>query len=233
MPLTYPILGDLWPYTEAAVPPELAGLPLDVFFTDPKGSSIRAAQWMRIKQPDAAPRCSYALRILRSEGKGELARWNPGTGLWESVARFPVPDQRKGVSIVELKGIVLGNINTHEALAIRLRALLHAELTEMKVYRLSSKVLSIMSIITLFFAVRSGVESNALEPFALIFAIAVGIGLIAVGLRARCRTISELGMIRLREQFQFEYRAADHTPLTVRDVTTILKIGRASCRERV
>lgn len=223
MPLTYPILGDLWPYTEAAVPPELAGLPLDVFFTDPKGSSISAAQWMRTKIWDAAPRSSYALRVLRNEGKGELARWNPGTGNWDPVARFDVPDQRRGCSIVELKGIVLGNVKTTEALSIRLRALLQAELTEMKVYRLSSKVLSIMSIITLFYSVRSGVESNAIEPFALIFTIAVGIGLIAVGLRARCRTISELGLVRLREQFQFEYRAADHAPLNVNNVTTILK----------
>ena len=223
MPKSYPTLGDLWPFAEAAAPPELAVLTLDVFFTDPKTTSISAAQWMRIKTPEAAPRCSYALRFMRNNGKGELAKWNPGTGLWEPVARFDVPDTKKGVSIIELRGILLGNIKTREALGERLRALLHSELTEMKVYRLSSKILSIMSIITLFYSVRSGVESNAIEPFALVFTLAVGIGLIAVGLRARCRTISELGMIRLREQFQFEYRAADHAPLTVNDVSSLLK----------
>ena len=223
MPKSYPILGDLWPFTEAAAPPELAVLSLDIFFTDPKTSSISAAQWMRIKTPEAAPRCSYALRFMRNNGKGELAKWNTGTGLWEPVARFDVPDTKKGVSIIELKGILLGNIKTKEALAERLRALLQSELSEMKLYRLSSKVLSILSIITLFYAVRSGVESNAIEPFALVFILAVGIGLIAVGLRARCRTISELGMIRLREQFQFEYRAADHAPLTINDITSLMK----------
>ena len=223
MPKSYPILGDLWPFAEAAAPPELAVLSLDIFFTDPKTSSISAAQWMRIKTPEAAPRCSYALRFMRNNGKGELAKWNTGTGLWEPVARFDVPDTKKGVSIIELKGILLGNIKTKEALAERLRALLQSELSEMKLYRLSSKVLSILSIITLFYAVRSGVESNAIEPFALVFILAVGIGLIAVGLRARCRTISELGMIRLREQFQFEYRAADHAPLTINDITSLMK----------
>jgi len=223
MPVSYPILGDIWPFAEAAAPPELAVLRMDVFFTDPKTTSISAAQWMRIKTPEAAPRCSYALRFMRNNGKGELAKWNPGTGLWEPVAYFDVPDRKKGVSIIELKGILLGNIKAKEELSLRLRALLHAEMTEMKVYRLSSKVLSIISIITLFFAVHSGVESNALEPFALIFSIAVGIGLIAVGLRARCRTLSEMGMIRLREQFQFEYRAVDHAPLTVNDINSLLK----------
>ncbi len=223
MPLTYPILGDLWPYTEAAAPPELAGLPLDVFFTDPKKSSISAAQWMRIKDKDAAPRSSYALRLLRNAGKGELSRWNSGTGHWEPFAHFDLPDQRKGCSIIELKGILLGNVKTPEALAERLRALLQSEMREMKIYRLTSKVLAIASIVTLFYSVRSGVESNAIEPFALIFSLAVGIGLIAVGLRARCRTISEMGMIRLREQFQFEYRAADHAPLSVNNVATLLK----------
>jgi|GEM_PF-5578037 len=223
MPVTYPILGDLWPWTEVAAPPELASLPLDVFFTDPKHTSIKAAKWMRLTNHDAAPRCSYALRVLRNEGKGELARWNSGTGLWDPVTRFDVPDQRKGCSIIELKGIVLGNVQTKDALAIRLRALLQAELFEMKTYRLTSKVLSIASIVTLFFAVRSGVESNALEPFLLVFALAVGIGLTAVGLRARCRTISELSTLRLREQFQYEFVPAEHAPLNVRNVSTILK----------
>jgi len=71
--------------------------------------------------------------------------------------------------------------------------------------------------------VYSGVESNAIEPFALIFSLAVGIGLIAVGLWARCQTISEMGMIRLREQFQFESRAAEHAPLSANNVSALLK----------
>lgn len=100
-----------------------------------------------------------------------------------------------------------------------MRGLLKAELAEMKVYRFASKVLSVMSIITLFYAVRSGVESNAVEPFALVFAIAVGIGLLAVGLRARVKTLSDVGMVRLREQFQFEYKAAEHKPLTLKTLT--------------
>lgn len=223
MSVTYPILGDLWPWSEVAAPPELASLPLDVFFTDPNQTSISSAKWMRLSNHQAAPRCSYALRVLRNNGKGELARWNSGTGNWDPVAQFDLPDQRKGCSIIELKGIVLGNVQTAEDLTTRLRALLGSELAEMKTYRLTSKVLSIVSIITLFFAVRSGVESNALEPFALVFSIAVGIGLTAVGLRARCRSISDLSLLRLREQFQYEFVAAEHAPLNVRHVSTILK----------
>lgn len=223
MAATYPILGDLWPYTEAAVPPELAGLPVDVFFTDPKGSSISAAQWVVSPDPAAAPRASYALRLYREEGEGELARWNPATGLWDPVSHFAVPDGDSACSIIELRGIILSNVVTVEALAERLRNLLQSDLTEMKAYRFISKILSVMSVITLFFSVRSGVESRAIEPFLLVFALAVGVGMIAVGLRSRCRTISDMGQTRMREQFQFEYRASDHAPLSVNNVTTILQ----------
>lgn len=223
MSIIYPILGDIWPYTEAAAPPELASLPVDVFFTDPKGSSIRAAQWVHGVDPCAAPRCSYALRLRRADGKGELARWDSATGEWNPVEIFPVPDSGNDCSIIELKGIVLSANQTVEALGQRLKGLLQSELSEMKVYRLTSKVLSVAAIITLFFAVRAGVESNAVEPFALIFAIAVGIGLIAVGLRVRCKVLSELGLARVREQFQFEFRPNDHAPLTLNNVTNILK----------
>lgn len=225
MGTVYPILGDIWPYTEAAVAPELGSLPVDVFFTDPKGSSIRAAQWVPDVDPMAAPRCSYALRLRRVDGQGELARWVTATGEWLPVATFPVPDSGSACSIIELKGIVLGNVQTVDALAARLKSLLQSELSEMKVYRLTSKVLSVAAIITLFFAVRAGVESNAVEPFALIFAIAVGIGLIAVGLRVRCKVLSEAGLTRVREQFQFEFRPNDHAPLTLtlNNVTNILK----------
>jgi hypothetical protein len=218
----YPMLADLWPYEEAAAPPELAQLPVDIFFTDPKGSSITAAQWVRDQHPDNAPRASYALRMRRANGRGELARWDPVRGVWEPVAQFEVPDADESCSIIELRGILLSNVTTPEALGQRLRGLLKSELSEMKVYRLSSKVLSVMSIITLFYAVRAGVESSAVEPFALVFALAVGIGMLAVGLRARVKTLSDVGMARMREQFQFEYRPAEHQPLNLKTLTSQL-----------
>lgn len=223
MSMTYPILGDIWPYREATVPPELAPLPMDVFFSDPKGSSITAAQWSVTGDPDEAPRAGYALRLLRRDGQGELARWHPASGEWRAVQRFPVPDRETTCAIIELRGVVLGNISDVPSLTKRLNALLQSEQREMKAYRLISKILSVMSIIVLFYAVRRGVEIRAIEPFALIFALAAGIGLIAVGLRARCKTLSEEGLIRVREQFQFEYRAAQHAPLTVNNLTSILR----------
>lgn len=223
MPLTYPILGDVWPFTEAAAPPELASLPIDVFFSNPKGSSVSAAQWTLVDDPDTAPRAGYALRLTRSAGQGELSRWIPSSGTWQSVSRFPVSDQDTGCSIIDLKGIVLSNVATVDALSARLDILLQDDRREMKTYRLSSKVLSVMSIIVLFFSVRTGVENMAIEPFALVFAIAVGIALIAVSLRIRCKTLHEEGLSRLREQFQFEYRSADHAPLTVTNLTSILQ----------
>lgn len=223
MAAMYPTLGDLWPYSEAAVPPELGGLQVDVFFDDPRGSSISAAQWVTSADPAAAPRASYALRLRREDGEGELARWNPATGRWEPTAYFPVPEPGSACSIIELRGIVLSNVTTVEALAERLRNLLQRELSEMKAYRFISKILQVSSVIILFFAVRSGVEANAMEPFLLVFALAVGVGMIAVGLRSRCRTISEVGLARVREQFQFEYRPSDHAPLNVTNVTSILQ----------
>lgn len=223
MSMSYPILGDIWPYREATVPPELASLPVDVFFSDPKGSSITAAVWSVTDDPDKAPRAGYALRILRRDGQGALARWCPASGEWLTKHRFPVPDHESTCSIIEMHGVVLGNITDVPGLSNRLNALLHNEQREMKAYRLISKILSVLSIIILFYAVRRGVEIRAIEPFALIFLLAAGVGLIAVGLRARCKTLSEEGLIRVREQFQFEYRAAQHAPLTVNNVTSILK----------
>jgi hypothetical protein len=95
-------------------------------------------------------------------------------------------------------------------------------MTQAKIFRLLSKVLSILAVITLFYAVRSGVESYAAEPFALIFCLAFGIGLLAVGLRTRTRALNEQGLSRMREQFQFEYRKATHGGLSVNTVSAIL-----------
>lgn len=222
MALTYPTLSDLWPYTEAAVPPELASLPVDLYFSDRKGSSVTAADWTSPVDPDAAPRASYALRVMRAKGKGELARWNAASGAWDVVRSFDVPDQKEGCSIIELHGILLGNVQTAEALGVRLKALLQAEFSQMKAYRLTARVLSVVSIVVLFFSVRAGVESNAIEPFALIFTLAMGIGLISVGLRNRCKVVHEIALMRAREQFQFEYRKVDHAPLTLQNVTSLL-----------
>lgn len=220
---TCPTLGQVWPYGEAAVPPELAALPLDAFLRPQKGSPVRAADWVTGDiDPEAAPRASYALRYRQSGGQGELARWVPATGRWTPVRVFPVPGAGDGVAIIELRGILLGNVADKDALAVRLKALLAAEIGEAKSYRILAKVLSVASIITLFFAVRAGIESHAPEPFLLIFALAVGIGFLAVGLRARTKALGESGIARLREQFQFEYRKDDHAPLTLTDVTRVL-----------
>ena len=127
MTQTFPLLGDAWPYTEAAVAPELAQLPVDVFFSDPKGSSISAAQWVTPVDPAAAPRASYALRIRRFGHQGEIARWDPLRGVWQVTKRFPVPDAGEACAIVELKGILLSNVQTPEALGTRMKALLAAE----------------------------------------------------------------------------------------------------------
>lgn len=222
-PAPYPMLGDVWPYTEAAAPPELAALPLSVFFHDPRNSSVSSADWTLVEDPAAAPRASYALRVMRRDGAGELARWDPIRGRWNPVHRFQVEDRDTACSVIELKGIVLGNIKTPEALQTRLMALMAAELSEAKTYRLTSKVLGVMSIMILFFSIRSGAEARAFEPFALIFVLAMMAGMTAVGLRTRCKAISEAGLSRIQEQFRFEYRPAEHAPLTINNVTRVLK----------
>lgn len=221
----YPKLGDTWPYSEAAVPPELASLPVDVFFSDPRGSSIVAAEWTSPADPQAAPRASYALRLTRENGRGALARWNSDKGEWLTVNTFSTPDTAQGCSIIELHGILLGNVQTVEALGFRLRSLLQSELSGIKAYRLIARVLSVMSIVVLFFAVRSGVESHAIEPFALIFSIAVAIGLLSIGLRNRCKSLHELAVIRVNEQFRFEFRQAVHAPLSIKHVNQVLRDG--------
>lgn len=231
MPVTYPILGDIWPYSEAAAPPELASLPVDVFFSDPKGSSIQAAKWVLTEDPGCAPRAAYALRLTRQDGVGDLSRWDASRGEWQKVKRFNVPDRDRACSIIDLKGILLSNVATSQSLSGRLDVLLQADRREMKTYRLLSKVFSVMSIIVLFYSVRAGVEKAAIEPFALIFALAVGIGLLAVGLRVRCKTLSEEGLTRMREQFQYEYRASENAPLTLNNLTSILKENDRSREE--
>ncbi|MCB1340535.1 MAG: hypothetical protein KDK24_05620 [Pseudooceanicola sp.] len=222
MSVTAPLLGDLWPYAEAAVAPELAALPVDVFFSSPKGSSIKAAAWTTPADPAAAPRASYALRIRRKGREGDLARWNPARGEWEMTRRFAMPEGDDACAIVEMRGILLGGVTTPEQLGTRMKALMQAELSEGKGYRIAARIASIASIVTLFYSVRHGVESHALEPFALIFALALGIGLTGVWLRVRTKSLSAQGLARIREQFQFEYSKADHAALSLTTVTGIL-----------
>jgi len=224
MPVTAPSVGTLWPYTEAAVPPELAGLPVDSFLKSQKGSPITAATWTTGDvSPFAAPRAAYALRYRQKYGEGELARWDALVGEWRVSQNFPVPSREEGCAIIELHGILLGNVESADALTERMKSLLAPEIREAKIYRILSKVLAVASIITLFFAVRAGVESHAAEPFLLIFALAVGIGLLSVGLRARTKVLSQGGTSRLSDQFQFEYRKDKHQPLTLRNVTQGLR----------
>lgn len=222
MAYSYPVLGDVWPFKEAAAAPELASLTLDFFFSPPKASPIKSAEWTLSEEPEAAPRASYALRILQTGREGSLSRWNPIRGNWVITHRFTAPESREACAIIELKGIILGGVQNVESLETRLKSLLSPELSEAKAIRLLAKVLSVASIVVLFFAVRSGVESAAIEPFALILTIAVGIGFLAVGLRTRTKALSEQGLQRIREQFQFEYRKADHGTLTLNTVTNIL-----------
>lgn len=80
MRMSYPNLGDIWPFSEATVPPELASLPIDLFFSNPANSSITAARWTVTDDPGMAPRAGYAVRILQEDGKGTLARWQPASG---------------------------------------------------------------------------------------------------------------------------------------------------------
>lgn len=231
MPVSYPILGEIWPYTEATASTELASLPVSVFFNNPKGSSVTAAHWVATDDPHVAPRAGFALRVTREAGQGALARWNSSNGTWQVTSSFSVPDQDKACSIIDLEGIVLGNVSTVDALSKRLDILLQDDRRKMKICRLSSKVLSVMSIIVLFFSIRTGVENMAIEPFALIFAIAVSIGLMAIGLRVRCKTLQEEGLIRVRDQFQFEYRAAVHSPLSTSNLMSILLENDSSREE--
>lgn len=223
MTVIYPTLGDLWPFSEAAVAPELAALSVNVFFAEPDGSSIKAAVWTRGVDPNTAPRASYALRVRRAEGQGDLARWQPQSGDWETVARFPATPGQTDCSIIELNGILLGGVTETEGLKQRVQTLLASDLRDMRVFRILSKVLAVLSTITLFFAVRAGVESRALEPFLLVFALAVLIALIAVSLRAQSRVMSELGQTRLREQFQFEYRPKAHEGLSLSQLSATLR----------
>ncbi|MEX0340049.1 MAG: hypothetical protein AB3N11_13540, partial [Arenibacterium sp.] len=222
MAYTYPVLGDVWPFKEAAAAPELAPLTLDFFFSPPESSAIKSASWTLTEAPEAAPRASYALRVWQSGREGSLSRWDAIRGIWVATHRFQTSESRDACAVIELNGIILGGVQNVESLETRLKSLLSAELTEAKTIRLLAKVLSVASIIVLFYAVRSGVESAAIEPFALIFAIAVGIGFLAVGLRTRTKALSEQGLQRIREQFQFEYRKAEHGALTLNAVTNIL-----------
>ena len=223
MSVQYPVLGDIWPYREAAVAPELAALPVDFFFSEAGSSRISAARWTTPADPAAAPRASYALRLRQQGRQGDIARWDPLHGEWRVTRKFPVPAGEDACAIVDLQGILLGGVEGTEALATRMKSLLQPELSRAKGLRLGAKLLSVLSVIVLFYAVRAGVERHAIEPFALIFALAVGIGLLAVGLRTRTKALSEQGLERISEQFRFEYRKADHGTLTLKTVGNILK----------
>ena len=142
MSVQYPTLGDIWPYSEAAVAPELAPLPVDFFFSDPKDSRITAASWTTPADPEAAPQASYALRLRCKGRQGDIARWNPLQGEWKVTRTFPVPPGEDSCSIIDLKGILLGGVETTEALATRMKSLLQAELSRAKKLRCSTSSLS-------------------------------------------------------------------------------------------
>lgn len=223
MSIRYPILGDIWPYREAGAAPELAALPVDRFFSDPAGSRLSAADWVFPADPAAAPRAAYALRLRQARRQGDIARWDPHAGEWRITHRFAVPRDGEACAIVELRGVLLGGVETPEALERRMKSLLSAELGEAKALRLLAKVLSVASVIALFYAVRTGIERHAMEAFALIFCLAFGIGMLAMTLRARTKALSAQGLERIREQFQFEYRKSEHGQMSLTVVGALLR----------
>lgn len=218
----YPAFSDIWPFREVTIPPQLAVLPLEVFFTDRAPDTVTAASWLRVTDPNMAPRAGYALRLTRDNGKGSLARWDTDAQVWVDVTYFPVPTSDWDCAIIELNGIVLGNVASTEDLEARVKVLLAKELSNMTTYRLTAMVFSLASIMTLFFSVRAGVESRAIEPFALIFGLAVCAGMTAGFLKTRAKASAERGLTRIRDQFQFEYRSTPDQPLRMAHVNGVL-----------
>jgi hypothetical protein len=137
--------------------------------------------------------------------------------------RFPDPTGKKDCVVIEMNGIVLGSVTTREALEARVKVLLTRELGSLTKMRLLAMVFSVSSIMMLFFSVRVGVESQAMEPFALIFALAAGAGMTSGFLKTRAKAVAERGLARIRDQFQFEYKASADQPLRLSHVNAVLR----------
>lgn len=219
----YPALNDIWPFDEVTIPPQLAAMPMEAFFAGHVPDSMTAAAWQHVPDPEMAPRAGYALRLLRNKGRANLARWDSDRQIWVVTNHFPAPAEAEDCVVVELHGIVLGNVATPEALEARVKVLVARELGSLTTMRLGAMVLSISSIMMLFFSVRAGLESRAAEPFALIFSLAVGAGLTAGFLKTRAKAVAERGLGRVRDQFQFEYRSAPDQPLRLAHVNSVLR----------
>lgn len=219
-PLT---LAELWPYHEISISPQLAALPLEAYFSDAPPASVTAANWRRVSDPGLAPRASYALRLCAQNGTGNLARWAEDGRGWTVMRRFDWPSNGRDCIVIELDGIVLGTVGDAEALADRVKSLVGRELSAMTVSRLAAMAFSIMGVMLLYFSIRAGAEMHAAEPFVLIFSLAVVSGLTGAGLKARARSLLERGQLRVRQQFQYEYRSSSASDLRITDINATLR----------
>lgn len=219
-----PTLAELWPFGEISVPPQLAALPLTAFFSDTPPGRITAATWRQVSDAGVAPRASYALRLRRRDGVIDLSRWLPHLDEWGPPRRVRAESRGgDGCVVIDLNGIVLGNVTTTEALESRVRALLQRELGAMTAFRLTAMVFSVLSIMLLYFSIRIGVEQRAAEPFVLVFALAFMSGLTGGFLKTRSKAAAERGLARVRQQFQHEFRQAENPALQLAHVNATMR----------
>lgn len=220
---TAPTFDEIWPFRQVAVPSELSGVQVDRFLSSLNANSTRSTRVTEVATVQAAPTASYAMQVAGKGGRLSGAVWSVVSDRWVNVFECATPNALDGrVFVIEFTGVLLGNVATPNELSFRIRLLLQKELNFMGAVRLFARLIAVFAIMTLFYAIRTGVEASAIEPFVIIFAAAFSVAMAAVYLRQKGRSMLNNSMTQLQEQFLFEYDVSRHSDLNISQVSDVM-----------
>lgn len=228
-----PKLSEVWPFDDTVVPAEIAAWRITAFLQEPADNAAKSVAWALVSTVDVVPRASYALQVRVKARCGHVARWDSAKQRWREVAEFAVDETLpETISIVEFKGVLLANVMNAEQLSARVSALLQKTRQRTRDFLLASRLVSILSIVTLFGAIRLGVESFAPEAFVLLFALALMTGLLGLAMRLTAKQLAVHAIAKLAAQFRFEYDPKSTAAFTVADVTRPIRAYERQQEER-
>ena len=197
-------LGALWPFTEIDAPPGLASVPMESFWDENIDLPSDVALVTSGVTPGRVPRAAYALMLQRQGAVGTISRWISSRSSWKRCATTPVPEGPDACTVLELNHILLGNIESEEALKQRVRTLLDADLRIIRIARITAMLLSVCATILLFVSIQVGLEMRSMEAFLLLFGLSAGAGLTTARIRVMARSVADHALSCVKAQFHFE-----------------------------
>lgn len=201
-----PVIRDIWPFTEIVPTPELSLTRVDDLL-DPVGGALVSSSIVRreMSSPTLAPQAAYAIRLHRSDGLVRISRWSTEHQDWDEVSSWSTSKAKPPQCVVlELSGVLLGNVTTIDRLRERMSELLAKDFSRMSYCLFASMAASFLSIALFFFGIRAGAEAQNMAVFILLIGMAACAGVIRAFLGSQSRILSEHAQSRMRKQFLFE-----------------------------